>query len=175
MLKMTLNKKLPTLILTTSIGFSLLFSTTLPAQITTPQRNNQAQQVYFDVVEFDKQSTIVQENFKKMQEQMEVIRATKDLEVRKKLIEEHWTTMQTNNNLMDGIWAKGIKSCCGGPSFMMDRGRMMGWNGMGGYYSKLTPKEQMQRQYMTDQFIGMQQMMMNQMMQQNNMMMNPWR
>lgn len=44
-------------------------------------------------------------------------------------------------------------------------GRMMNWQGMHGYYNKLTPQQQRQRQYMRDQYMGMQQQMMNQMMQ----------
>jgi len=47
---------------------------------------------------------------------------------------------------------------------------MMGWRGMGGYYSKLTPEQMKQRQYMMDQYLGMQQQMMNQMMYQQNYM-----
>jgi len=42
---------------------------------------------------------------------------------------------------------------------------MMGWGHMGGYYSKLTPEQQRQRQYMMDQYMPMQQMMMDHMMQ----------
>ncbi len=57
----------------------------------------------------------------------------------------------------------------------MGRGPMMGWSGMGAYYSKLTPEELKQRQYMTDQYMDMQQNMMNQMMQQNYMWINPER
>ena len=51
-------------------------------------------------------------------------------------------------------------------------GPTMGWNGMGSYYSKLTPEQLKQRQYMMDQYMGMQQNMMNQMMQQNHMWMD---
>ncbi len=47
---------------------------------------------------------------------------------------------------------------------------MMVWGDAGRNYSNLTQKELKQRQYMTDQYIGMQQNMMSQMMQQNNMM-----
>lgn len=46
-------------------------------------------------------------------------------------------------------------------------GPMMDWNGMSPYYSKLTPEQLKQRQYMMEQYMGMQQNMMNQMMQQN--------
>ena len=40
---------------------------------------------------------------------------------------------------------------------MMSGVGMMGWHGMGGYYSKLTLEQLKQRQYMTDQYINMQQ------------------
>jgi hypothetical protein len=43
---------------------------------------------------------------------------------------------------------------------MMSGAGMMGWHGMGGHYSKLTPEQLKQRQYMTDQYINMQQQMM---------------
>jgi hypothetical protein len=36
---------------------------------------------------------------------------------------------------------------------------------MGSYYSKLTPEQMKQRQYMMDRHMGMQQMMMDHMMQ----------
>lgn len=48
---------------------------------------------------------------------------------------------------------------------MMGDGHMMGWEGMHGYYNKLTPEQQKQRQYMSDQYMQMQQMMMDNMMQ----------
>lgn len=47
---------------------------------------------------------------------------------------------------------------------------MMGWRGMGGYYSRLTPEQLKQRQYMMDQYLGMQQQMMNHMLWQQNYM-----
>lgn len=171
---MPLNKKISTLILTLTLFFCGLSSPLLLAQ-PAPQSSNQAKQQGIDIAEFDKQSSQVQANFKKMQEQMNVIRTTKNPQERQKLLEEHWTTMQANSNLMDGMWGPGMMGCCGGPGNRMGRGHMMGWSGMGGYYSKLTPEELKQRQYMTDQYIDMQQNMMNQMMQQNYMWINPGR
>ena len=47
---------------------------------------------------------------------------------------------------------------------------MMGWHGMGSYYSRLTPEQLKQRQYMMDQYLGMQQQMMNHMLFQQNYM-----
>ena len=43
-------------------------------------------------------------------------------------------------------------------------GPTMGWSNTGSYYSKLTPEQMKQRQYMTDQYLRMQQEMMNNMM-----------
>jgi len=39
---------------------------------------------------------------KKMQEQMDKIRQTQDPQVRQKLLNEHWTTMQGNMQMMHG-------------------------------------------------------------------------
>jgi len=50
---------------------------------------------------------------------------------------------------------------------------MMGWGGMHGYYSTLTPEQMKQRQYMMDQYMGMQQMMMDQMMMRQQWMTPP--
>ena len=127
---------------------------------------SQTQQKNVDVAEFDKQAAQIQENFKKMQQQMDQIRATQDPQERQKLMQAHWSTMQGNMNMMQGMWGSGMMGCCGGNGGMMG-GHMMGWNGMGPYYSKLTPEQLKQRQYMMDQYMGMQQNMMNQMMQQN--------
>ena len=79
--------------------------------------------------------------------------------------------MQGNMNMMQGMWNSGMMGCCGG-SYGMMGGHMKGWNGMGQYYSKLTPEQLKQHQYMMDQYMGMQQNMMNQMMQQNYMWMD---
>lgn len=171
---MILGKKISTFFLTSALGFGVLSSPSLLAQ-SSPQNNNQAKQQGINVAEFDKKSSQVQENFKKMQEQMDVIRTTKNQQERQKMLEEHWNTMQTNSNLMDGMWGPGMMGCCGGQGYRTGRGHMMGWGGMGAYYSKLTPEELKQRQYMTDQYMDMQQNMMNQMMQQNYMWNNPGR
>jgi hypothetical protein len=55
-----------------------------------------------------------------------------------------------------------MMGCCNNGSMMngghmMSGVGMMGWHGMGGYYSKLTLEQLKQRQYMTDQYINMQQ------------------
>ena len=133
-------------------------------------RTTQTQQKNVDVAEFDKQAAQIQENFKRMQEQMDKIPATKDPQERQKLIQNHWNTMQGNMNMMQGMWNSGMMGCCGGNGGKMGghmMGPMMDWNGMSPYYSKLTPEQLKQRQYMMEQYMGMQQNMMNQMMQQN--------
>lgn len=116
-----------------------------------------------NVQDFDKQIAQAQENLKKMQEQMDKIRQTQDPQARQKLLQEHWTTMQNVMGIMHGMWGPGMMGCCTGGTMM--GGPMMGWRGMGDYYSKLTPEQMKQRQYMMDQYMNMQQMMMDHMMQ----------
>ncbi len=121
-----------------------------------------------NVQEFDKRMAQAQENMKKMQEQMDKINQTQDPEARQKLLQEHWATMQNNMQLMHGMWGPGggMGCCMGGPGMGpgMTMGPVMGWGHMGGYFSKLTPEHQRQRQYMMDQYMPMQQMMMDHMM-----------
>ncbi|MFZ5555117.1 MAG: hypothetical protein ACOZDY_00110 [Pseudomonadota bacterium] len=135
-----------------------------------PDKGAQAKPQPPNVQEFDKQMAQVQENMKKMHEQMDKIRQTQDPQARQKLLQDHWATMQNNMQMMHGMWGPGggMGCCMGGPGMgpgMMKDGQMMGWGHMGGYYSKLTPEQMKQRQYMMDQYMGMQQMMMDHMMQ----------
>lgn len=133
-----------------------------------------------DVTEFDKQAAQVQANLAKMHEQMLRIQQTQDPQERQKLLQEHWATMQSGMGLMQGMWGTGMM---GGPGMMggghmmgggpMGGGAMGGWHGMGGYYSRLTPEQMKQRQYMMDQYLGMQQQMMNNMMLHQNYMWGP--
>lgn len=137
------------------------------------EKGAQAQQKAPNVAEFDKQAAQVQENIRVMQEQMDKIRQTQDPQARQKLLQEHWATMQSGMGMMHGMWGPGMMGCCASGSMMgghMMGGHMMGWQGMGGYYSKLTPEQIKQRQYMTDRYMGMQQMMMEHMMQHQNYM-----
>ena len=135
----------------------------------------QAQAKSPDVAEFDKQAVQIQENIKKLQEQMDKIRQTQDPQERQKLLQEHRVTMQSSMGMMQGMWGPGMMGCCGvgpmmGGGYMMGAPGMMGWRGMGGYYSRLTPEQLKQRQYMMDQYLGMQQQMMNHMLWQQNYM-----
>lgn len=134
-------------------------------------KSNQAQQQAPNIAEFDRQAAQVQENIRKMQEQMDKIRQTQDSQEKKKLLQEHWATMQSGMGMMHGMWAPGMMGCCASGPMMgghMMGGPMMGWRGMGSYYSNLTPEQMKQRQYMMDQYMGMQQQMMNHMMQNQN-------
>src|SRR5574338_349618 len=144
-------------ILTATLSAVLLSAMPVLAQQPPADTGAQAKPAAHNVQEFDKQMAQVQENMKKMQEQMDKLRQTQDPQERQKLLQEHWTTMQNNMQMMQGMWGPGgaMGCCVGGP----------GRGGMGGYYSKLTPEQMKQRQYMMDQYMGMQQMMMNQMMQ----------
>lgn len=130
-----------------------------------------------NVQEFDKQMAQVQENMKTMQEQMDKIRQTQDPQARQKLLQDHWVTMQSNMQLMHGMWGPdgGMGCYMGGPGMGhgMMMGPMMGWGRMDGYYSKLTPEQQRQRQYMMDRYMSTQQMMMDHMMQHNQWMWQP--
>lgn len=122
--------------------------------------------------EFDKQLPQMQENMNKMQEQMEKIRQTQDPQERQRLLQEHWSTMQSAMALMHGMGGPGMM---GGPGVGRPGmgGGMMGWGHMGGYYSGLTPEQVKQREYMIDQKLRMHQFMMEQMMQQQYWMAKP--
>lgn len=124
-----------------------------------------------DVATFDKQAEQIRQNMKTMQDEMDKIRQTQDPQARQKLLQEHWTTMQSTMAMMGGM-------CCG-QSMMGTDGSMMGSSGhmMGGHmmgmmgdYTNLSPEQMKQRQYMMGQYMGMQQMMMNQMMLHQNYM-----
>lgn len=138
-------------------------------------KGGQAKPTAPSTAEFDKQMAKAQENMKKMQEQMNKVRQTQDPQARQKLLQEHWTTMQGNMQMMEGMWGPGggMWDCMDGSDRgqgMMMGGPMMGWGDMSGHYSKLTPAQMKQRQYMMDRYMRMQQMMMDQMMQQQQYM-----
>lgn len=119
-----------------------------------------------DVKSFDKQREEALAQITRMQDEMEKIRQTQDPKERQRLIQEHWTTMQTAMRSLQGMWGPGMMGVAGtGMHGMMGGPGRMGWGGMRGYYSQLTPEQLKQRQYMMDQYVGMQQMMMNHMLQ----------
>ena len=135
-----------------------------PAQTTAQPPAGQAAP---DVKSFDDRLAQAQAHMKRMQEQMDKLRQTQDPQERQKLLQEHHATMQSAMTAMHGMWGPGMM---GGPGMMRGRAMtmggpaMMGWGGMRGYYSNLTPEQLQQRHYMTDQYMGMQQMMMDHMM-----------
>jgi hypothetical protein len=125
--------------------------------------------------EFDKNLAQLQEQMTTMQAQMEQIRKTQDPQERQKLLQQHWATMQNAMTIMHGMWGPGMMGHGMGPGMMggAGPGMMGGWGHMGGYYSHLTPEQLRQRQYMTDQYLRMQQEMMNNMMLQQQYRMGP--
>ena len=122
--------------------------------------------------EMDKQFAKMQEQMAKMNEQMSKIRETKDPQERQRLLQEHWSTMQSAMGMMHGMGGQGamgghmMGGKVGGP---MMGGHMMMW----GDYRNLTPEQLKERQYMMDRWMPMQQMMMDHMMQHQNWMMQP--
>ena len=111
---------------------------------------------------FDKNLSKLQQLMTQMQGQMDQIRKTQDPQERQKLMQQHWDTMQSAMNIMHSMWGTGMM----GPGMMghgMMGGAGPGWGHMDGYYSNLTPEQLRQRQYMTDQYLRMQQEMMNNM------------
>ncbi|MPW23454.1 hypothetical protein GCT13_43635 [Paraburkholderia sp. CNPSo 3157] len=122
--------------------------------------------------EFDKDLVKLQQLMSQMQGQMDQIRTTQDPQERQRLLQKHWDTMQSAMNIMHSMWGTGMM----GPGMMghgMMGGAGPGWGHMGGYYSNLTPEQLRQRQYMTDQYLRMQQEMMNNMMWQQRYWMGP--
>lgn len=114
--------------------------------------------------EFDKNLAKLQELMSQMQGQMDQIGKTQDQQERQRLLQQHWDTMQSAMSIMHGMWGTGMMG-----QGMMGHGMMGGGAGPGrghmdGYYSNLTPEQLRQRQYMTDQYLKMQQEMMNNMM-----------
>jgi len=159
---------------TLTVALTLGLIAAIPAHAqpsSNPDKSAQGQPQTPNIADFDRQSAQVQEHIQRMQEQMEKIRQTQEPQERQKLLQEHWATMQSGMGMMQGMWGQGMMGghMRGGP---MRGGPMMGWRGMEGYYSRLTPEQMKQHQYMMDQYMGMQQQMMNHMMMHQNYM---WR
>ena len=157
-------------------AFALSTVPVLAQQAKPASKGSQTTQERVNVSEFDKQAAQVQENIKKLQEEMDKIRQTQDLKERQKLLEAHGVTMQSTMGMMRGLWGPGMMGgqggggggMMGGGPGMHGRG-MMGWQNMGGYYSKLTPEQLRERQYMSDQYMDLHYMMMEQMMLNHQM------
>ncbi len=91
---------------------------------------------------FDQQMRKMQEQMKLMQEQMQKIDAAKDEAEKKKLLDEHWMSMQQGMQMMRGMSQSGM---------------------MGPMRPGMTTDQIAQHQQMMGQFMGMQQMMMQHM------------
>lgn len=125
---------------------------------------SQAKMSESNLNEFDAQMAKAQENMKKMQEQMDKISQTKDPREQQRLLQEHWTSMQSNVQVMRDMWSSGgWTGCCMGCAGM-GYPMMMGQRGISTPSANPTP-DSIHRQQMMDRFSGMQQLMMDQMRQ----------
>jgi hypothetical protein len=126
--------------------------------------------------EFDRQMDQLEAHMRDMQAQMEQIAKATDPAQRQKLLQAHWDGMQSAMSSMSAMWAPGGAMCpcasghaaghAAGPGMMgpgMMGPGMMGGGHMAGFYSKLTPEQQKQRQYMSERYLRMQQLMMDHM------------
>ena len=110
----------------------------------------------------DKQTPAVDENMKKMQQQMDKIGTTTDPKERQKLMQAHMQTMQENMKAMRAM---------GDPMAMDDKkggGKMGGM--MGGKKGGMKDGDMKDRQEMTEKRMDMMQMMMEQMMKRDQAM-----
>jgi hypothetical protein len=144
-----------------AVAVAALVPPTFAQQPTSPAPN--VQQNAPAPADVDAQIAKMQELMTQMNKQMADLQKTQDPAERQKLMQEHWTTMQSAMSLMQG------STMGAGGRMMMGGGPMMMWQD----YSKLTPEQLKQRQYMMDRWMPMQQMMMGHMMQQQSMMMGP--
>ena len=110
-------------------------------------------------MDMSKQMLQMQDNMKKMQTQMEKIRATSDPKERQKLMQEHMQSMQDNMKMMHGM---------GGP-MMMGADQASGMK-MADKKGNLTQGDMMKRHTLMEQRMDMMQMMMEQMMQRDQVM-----
>ena len=108
--------------------------------------------------EVDAQIAKMQALMTAMNEQMRRLQQTTDPTERQKLMEQHWATMQSAMTQMQSAWGGDMP----GHGMM---GPMKSW----GDFSKMTPEQRAQHQYMMERWMPMQQMMMGQMMQHQRM------
>ncbi len=105
-----------------------------------------------------KQMSPMDENMKKMQQQMEKIGTTTDPKERQKLMQVHMQTMQENMKSMRAM---------SGPMTMDDK---KGGGMMGGKKGGMKDGDMKDRQEMTEKRMDMMQMMMEQMMKRDQAM-----
>jgi phage shock protein A len=97
----------------------------------------------------------MQERMRKMHQQMEQIRTTKDEAVRNKLIDEHMTAMQEEMKMMRGMGGGMMQDMMGG-GMAVDGKSMAGMSGEGDAMARLN---------MMEKRMDMMQMMMDQLVQ----------
>lgn len=95
-----------------AIVASLFAALPTTAQQQTPSQKAQAKTLP-STQAFDKQMAEAQTLMKRMQEQMDSIRQSQDAQERQRLLQEHWTTMQSAMATMHGMWGPGTMGCCG--------------------------------------------------------------
>lgn len=166
-------------ILMTMIVTVLLIEPTFAQQTVASAPEAKTQQAP-SAAELDAQYAKMQEQMKRMHDQMAKIAQTQNPQERQQLLQQHWTSMQDAMATMHSSWGGMMgPGCCaaGQPqSGHMMNGRMMGGPMMGGHmmqwhdYRALTPEQLRERQYMMDRWMPMHQMMMDQMMQHQHWM-----
>jgi len=129
-----------------------------------------------DNAAFDRHMVEMQAVMNTMQAQMTRIQATQDPQERKRLLDEHWASMQSSMETMHGMWGPGMMGCYGsagqaghqgmghGMGGAIMNGAMMQGPGAHACLDKLTPEQMRQRQSMSDRYLGMQQMMLDHVM-----------
>ncbi|HET7831742.1 MAG TPA: hypothetical protein VFK88_02135 [Gallionella sp.] len=192
-----------TILMAAVAAITLSAQPALAQQTKPAEKSTQVKHPAPNVAEFDKKVEQMNEGLKQMDALMDKIRQTQDPQERRQLLQQYWVAMQDAMGTMHGMWGPGGMGCCmgggmmggqgmmggpgmgpgkmghgmmGGPGMMGGAGMgpgMMGWGQMRGYYSSLTPEQQKQHQYMTDQYLRMQQMMMDRMMQHQYWMNQP--
>src|SRR6476619_4149932 len=89
--------------LAATLLLALLMPTAFAQQTESPATTPPAAQAPAPA-EFDKQLAKMQAQMAKMQEQMSRIQQTQDPQERQRLLQEHWTAMQSMMTMMHGAW-----------------------------------------------------------------------
>ncbi len=148
----------------TSILLVAMVACTLQASIASAQEKAAPAKPAMPMgMNMDKQLPQMQDNMKKMQQQMEKIRATTDPKERQKLMQAHMQAMQENMKAMRGM---------GGPMMMGggEHGGMMKQDMNGDMKDGMKNGDLMKHRDMMEKRMDMMQMMMEQMVQRDQMM-----
>ncbi len=159
----------------TSILISAIVACALSAPIVSAQERVPTPAKPGMQMDMDKQMPQMQDNMKKMQQQMEKIGATTDPKVRQKLMQEHMQTMQENMKTMRGMGGPMMMGSgerggmgMGGQKGGMGMGGQKGDTAMGGQKSAdVTGGDVKARQETMEKRMDMMQMMMEQMIQRD--------